>query len=126
MDVLAANWNDYDFFFLHYKYTDSTGEDGNFEEKVARIEDFDAAIPRVLELNPTVTIVTGDHSTPAKLSAHSWHPVPTLLAADSCRTDGCEAFGERDALGGGLGQFKAKHLMTLALAHAGKLRKYGP
>ena len=125
MDVLAANWNDYDFFFLHYKYTDSTGEDGNFDAKVARIEDFDAAIPRVLELNPTVTIVTGDHSTPAKMSAHSWHPVPTLLVADSCRTDGCEAFGERDAVHGGLGQFKAKHLMTLALAHAGRLGKYG-
>lgn len=125
MDVLAENWNDYDFFFLHYKYTDSTGEDGDFDAKVARIEDFDAAIPRVLELNPTVTIVTGDHSTPAKLSAHSWHPVPTLLVADSCRTDGCEAFGERDAVHGGLGQFKAKHLMTLALAHAGRLGKYG-
>ena len=125
MDVLAANWNDYDFFFLHYKYTDSTGEDGDFDAKVARIEDFDAAIPRVLELNPTVTIVTGDHSTPAKMSAHSWHPVPTLLVADSCRTDGCEAFGERDAVHGGLGQFKAKHLMTLALAHAGRMGKYG-
>jgi 2,3-bisphosphoglycerate-independent phosphoglycerate mutase len=124
-DVLEASWNDYDFFFLHYKYTDSTGEDGNFAAKTARTEDFDAVIPRINKLKPTVTIVTGDHSTPARLANHSWHGVPTLLAADSCRPDACESFGEQQALSGGLGQFEAKHLMTLALAHAGRLGKYG-
>ena len=125
VDQLAACWNDYDFFFMHYKYTDSTGEDGNFAEKVKRIEELDAIIPRVEALKPDVLIVTGDHSTPSLLKSHSWHPVPTLLVADACRPDGRTAFGERDCLGGGLGQFQAKHLMLLAMAHAGRLGKYG-
>ncbi len=124
-DRLEAAWNDYDFFFVHFKYTDSTGEDGNFEAKVARTEDFDAIIPRVTALDPSVIVVTGDHSTPAKLRAHSWHPVPTLLAADTCRFDGSESFGEAQCLRGGLGQFEAKHLMLMALGHAGRLEKYG-
>jgi 2,3-bisphosphoglycerate-independent phosphoglycerate mutase len=122
---LKAAWNDYDFFFLHYKYTDSTGEDGNFAEKVKKIEAFDAAIPAVRALNPDVLIVTGDHSTPSKLKSHSWHPVPTLIVSGSCRTDGLTEFNERSCLRGGLGQFQAKHLMLLAMAHAGRLGKYG-
>ncbi|MBC8352428.1 MAG: 2,3-bisphosphoglycerate-independent phosphoglycerate mutase [Planctomycetes bacterium] len=125
MDVLKQHWNDYDFFFIHFKYTDSTGEDGNFDAKVKRTEEFDAIIPRVLDLNPTVTIVTGDHSTPSFLSNHSWHPVPTLLASGCCRPDGLTSFGEDTCIRGGLGQFEAKHLMTLALANAGRLGKYG-
>jgi 2,3-bisphosphoglycerate-independent phosphoglycerate mutase len=124
-DLLAKHWNDYDFFFLHYKYTDSTGEDGNFDAKVKRIEEFDAVVPQVAKLNPKVLIVTGDHSTPSFLKSHSWHPVPTLLVSDCCRTDECEKFGERECLRGGLGQFEAKYLMPLALANAGRMGKYG-
>jgi 2,3-bisphosphoglycerate-independent phosphoglycerate mutase len=122
---LEKAWNDYDFFFIHFKYTDSTGEDGNFAAKVEKIEQLDAAIPRITQLMPDVLIVTGDHSTPSKLRSHSWHPVPVLLAADSCRSDACTSFGEAQCLAGGLGQFQAKHLMSLALAHAGRLEKFG-
>ena len=125
MTVLEQNWSNYDFFFIHFKYTDSTGEDGNFAAKVKRTEEFDAAVPRINALKPDVLIVTGDHSTPSMLASHSWHPVPTLLSAKFCRTDGCEKFGESDCLRGGLGQFEAKHLMTLALANARRLNKYG-
>ncbi len=125
MTVLEQNWSTYDFFFIHYKYTDSTGEDGNFAEKVKRTEDFDAAVPRITALKPDVLIVTGDHSTPSMLASHSWHPVPTLLWAKFCRTDACEKFAESEALRGGLGQFEAKYLMTLALANARRLGKYG-
>ncbi len=125
VETLAENWDSYDFFFLHYKYTDSTGEDGNFDAKVARIEDFDAALPKVVALDPAVLIVTGDHSTPAFLQSHSWHPVPTVLASDCCRPDGLHEFNESSCIRGGLGQFEAKHLMTLALANAGRLGKYG-
>ena len=70
-------------------------------------------------------IVTGDHSTPSLLKSHSWHPVPTLLAAEACRTDGCQAFSESESVRGGLGQFEAKYLMLMALANAGRLGKYG-
>ena len=125
VDVLEKAWKDYDFFFLHFKYTDSRGEDGNFPEKVKMIEQFDAIVPRVAALKPTVLMVTGDHSTPAKLKSHSWHPVPVLLVADNCRPDGSQRFGERECLRGGLGQFEAKYLMSLAMANADRLAKFG-
>ena len=125
MARLEAAWNDYDFFFVHWKYTDSSGEDGNFALKVQRTEELDSAIPRITALEPEVIVVTGDHSTPSKMKSHSWHPVPTLLAAKTCRYDGSKSFGESQCLRGGLGQFEAKHLMLLALAHAGRLEKYG-
>jgi 2,3-bisphosphoglycerate-independent phosphoglycerate mutase len=125
IDTLKAAWDKYDFFFLHYKYTDSTGEDGNFPAKVQMIEKLDVVIPQIRALNPDVFIVTGDHSTPSKMKSHSWHPVPTILASETCRPDDVATFGERDCLRGGLGQFQAAHLMLLAMAHAGRLGKYG-
>jgi 2,3-bisphosphoglycerate-independent phosphoglycerate mutase len=125
MTVLREYWDRFDFFFIHFKYTDSTGEDGDFQAKVKRIEELDAAMPAITALKPAVLIVTGDHSTPSFLKNHSWHPVPTLLASDRCRFDGCKSFGEREAVRGGLGIFEAKYLMALALANAGRLGKYG-
>jgi 2,3-bisphosphoglycerate-independent phosphoglycerate mutase len=125
IDVLANAWNDYDFFFVHFKYTDSRGEDGNFPEKVKMIEQFDAVVPRVSALKPTVLAVTGDHSTPAKMKSHSWHAVPVLIAGQNVRTDACQAFGESECLKGGLGQFQAMYLMPLLLAHADRLGKFG-
>ncbi len=125
IDLVERNWKAYDFFFVHFKYTDSTGEDGDFAAKVKRIEELNAMVPRIRALRPTVLAVTGDHSTPSRLRTHSWHPVPTLIAAESCRPDACTRFGERDALTGGLGHFEAKYLMPLLLAHAGRLAKFG-
>jgi 2,3-bisphosphoglycerate-independent phosphoglycerate mutase len=125
VETLERLWGDYDFFFLHYKYTDSTGEDGNFPAKVEMIERLDTVIPRVRALGPAVLIVTGDHSTPSKLRSHSWHPVPVVLWAPTCRTDAAHEFGEGQCLRGGLGQFQAMYLLPLAMAHAGRLGKYG-
>lgn len=125
VETLRRLWDQFDFFFLHYKYTDSTGEDGNFPAKVQMIERLDSVLPRIRALEPDVLIVTGDHSTPSKLRSHSWHPVPTVLWASTCRPDHLEKFGERACQRGGLGQFPAKYLMPLALAHAGRLGKYG-
>jgi len=125
IDVLQKAWHDYDFFFVHFKYTDSRGEDGDFEEKILMIEQFDAIVPRVMALKPMVLVVTGDHSTPARLCSHSWHSVPTLLVSETCRPDGLTAFNEKQALHGGLGQFPAVYLMPLAMAHAERLGKFG-
>lgn len=125
VDFLRDTWAKYDFFFLHFKYTDSTGEDGDFEGKVKRIEELDAIIPRIMELKPTVFIVTGDHSTPSYLKSHSWHPVPTLLVSDCCRPDRRTTFNEYECTHGGLGIFPAKYLMPLALANAQRLSKFG-
>jgi len=125
-DKVAEIWNDYDFVFCHVKYTDSRGEDGDFDAKVKVIEQVDAALPTLLDLDPAVMIITGDHSTPATYRAHSWHPVPTLLWAPGTHmTDRAQAFGERECMGGALGQFRAVDLMPMALAHARRLGKYG-
>ena len=124
--ALKANWKAYDFFFVHYKYTDSRGEDGDFEAKAAEIEKVDAVIPRILDLKPDVLIVTGDHSTPAAWKAHSFHPVPTLLHAPGRgRGNPVMGFGESECLKGALGQFAAVDLMPMALACAGRMAKFG-
>lgn len=123
--TLKQAWNDYDFFFLHFKYTDSTGEDGDFQAKVQRIEELDRVLPAIESLKPNVLIVTGDHSTPSYLKSHSWHPVPTLLVSDCCRPDPHTAFNESTCITGGLGHFESQYLMALALANAGRLGKYG-
>lgn len=125
IDALQAQWKSHDFFFLHYKDADSAGEDGDFAAKVEAIERLDEAVPRIVDLGPDVLIVTGDHSTPSELASHSWHPVPVLLSARSCRRDSVDEFGESACVQGGLGQMPAKDLMALALAHAGRLQKYG-
>lgn len=125
IDVLEKAWKDYDFFFVHFKYTDSRGEDGKFGEKVKMVEKFDSIVPRVEALKPTVLGVTGDHSTPAALASHSWHPVPVLLSASTVRPDGSQGFGEKEAVRGGLGHFEAVYLMPLLMAHAGRLAKFG-
>jgi 2,3-bisphosphoglycerate-independent phosphoglycerate mutase len=124
--AVARSWDDYDFFFVHIKKTDSRGEDGDFAGKAGVIEAVDAAIPKLLGLKPAVIAVTGDHSTPAKLKAHSWHPVPLLLwAPATVRPDDQTQFGERSCARGGLGTFLATDIMPLVLAHAQRLEKFG-
>lgn len=123
--ALRDQYDQYDFFFLHVKPTDSRGEDGNFDAKVAVIEEVDTLLPLITELEPDVIVVTGDHSTPAGLASHSWHPLPVLLSSPTCRPDRVNRFGERDCIGGGLGRMPMVHLMGLALAHARRLEKFG-
>jgi 2,3-bisphosphoglycerate-independent phosphoglycerate mutase len=125
IDFLKQHYNDYDFFFLHVKKVDSYGEDGNFTEKAARISEFDKLLPRILELNPEVLIITGDHSTPALMKSHSWHPVPVLLKSPYVLGGLCNAFSERECHKGELGLFRTVKLMPLALAHARRLKKFG-
>ena len=125
VEALRRHWDEYDFFFLHYKPTDAAGEDGDFDRKKQAIREFDACVPDLLDLGPSVLAVAGDHSTPAVMAAHSWHPVPLLLWGDRVRPDGAHRFGERECARGGLGVFPAKELLPLAFAHAGRLTKFG-
>ena len=126
VETLRRHWDEFDYFFFHVKKTDSAGEDGDFERKVSVIEHVDAAvIPAILELDPDVFIVTGDHSTPSQLKSHSWHPVPTLLWSRYGRPDGVASFGERVCGRGSLGVFPATDELPLALGHALRLTKYG-
>jgi 2,3-bisphosphoglycerate-independent phosphoglycerate mutase len=119
-------WNEYDFFFIHIKKTDSMGEDGNFDGKVDIIEGVDRAIRKLLALKPDVLIITGDHSTPAVMKSHSWHPVPLLLWTNGIHMpDSQTHFGERACAQGGIGSIPATEVMLLALGHAGRIAKYG-
>ena len=125
-ETLKNKWDDYDFFYLHIKKTDSYGEDGNFEAKKKVIEEVDQLIPRLKELEPDVIMVTGDHSTPSKLAFHSWHPVPVLIWSKYCRPDAVEEFNETACISGGLGpRFKAEDLLPIVLANAKRLGKFG-
>ena len=123
--VLKENLNNYDFFYIHVKKTDSYGEDGNFKDKVKKIEYVDKQIPKILQLKPDVFVVTSDHSTPAKLKAHSWHPNPVLLYSQCCRQDGLEKFSESLCIQGSLGRQPSLFLMSFMLASALRLSKYG-
>jgi 2,3-bisphosphoglycerate-independent phosphoglycerate mutase len=125
IDALERAWNDFDFFFIHIKKTDSYGEDGNFAAKVHEIEEVDAIMPRILALQPGALIVTGDHSTPARLRSHSWHPVPTLLWSPTAMPDQVQSFGERACASGHMGLFHATTLLPQAMAHAGRLSRFG-
>ncbi|HLA18423.1 MAG TPA: 2,3-bisphosphoglycerate-independent phosphoglycerate mutase [Dehalococcoidia bacterium] len=123
--TVRENWGRFDYFFAHYKYTDTAGEDGDFDRKVAKLEEVDAALPSLLALGPDVLMVAGDHSTPAVMAAHSWHPVPFMMRAPWTRSDACDAFNEVALQKGSLGTFPAMEALPLALAHAGRLTKYG-
>lgn len=123
--TLKQNYANYDFFFLHIKGADSAGEDGDFNQKVRIIEQVDKALPSLTSLEPDVSVVTGDHSTPALLKGHSWHPVPVLLYSKWCRPDRVSEFSESACVSGGLGRFSATQIMPLAMANALKLNKFG-
>ncbi len=122
--VLEKNWNDFDFFYLHIKETDLAGEDGDFARKVRKIEEVDSLMPRLVALQPDVVIVSGDHSTPAALKGHSWHPVPLLIYSKYVRADGLAEFGEHACAHGSLGVLPAKHIMPIALANAQRIMKW--
>lgn len=125
LHAVTEAWPDYDFFFVHYKPSDAAGEDGDWEGKARAIEEVDAALPRLLDLGPAAIAVTGDHSTPAALRQHSWHPVPLLIAGQQALPDLVDSFGERACAGGGLGHLAARAVLPTLLATAGRLVKFG-
>ena len=122
--IAKQHWDEFDFFFIHYKNTDAAGEDGDYEAKVAALGEFDAFVPALRDLGADALMIGGDHSTPALMAAHSWHPVPFLINSTAVRGIGGE-FNESDCSRGHLGTFPAVEAMPLAMAHAGRLRKYG-
>ena len=123
--TLEKYWNDFDFFYIHVKKTDTCGEAGDFYGKVRVIEEVDTLLPRLLNLKPDVIVIGGDHSSPAVLKSHSWHPVPVLIYGSYIRPDGILEFGERACLRGSLGVIPATHIIPIALANAGRVSKYG-
>ena len=122
---LKENFDKFDFFFIHFKKTDSYGEDGNFEAKVKMIETVDSWSKNLRELHPDVLIITGDHSTPALLKSHSWHPVPVLLWSKYTRPDGVTEFGERYCREGYIGRMPMKNIILIAMANAHRFKKFG-
>ena len=125
VETLQKHWDDYDYFFFHVKAIDSRGEDGDFQGKAAVIEHFDRVLPDILNLDPDVVVVTGDHSTPSIWKSHSWHELPVILWSRYVRPDSVMTFGERSCMAGGLGHIYHVDLMPLAMANAGRLAKFG-
>jgi len=125
IEAVAEAWDRFDFFFLHVKQTDQAGEDGNLAAKVEVIERVDRALPGLLELDPEVIAVTADHSSPAPLAAHSWHPIPLLIHSDRCFVDDVDRFSEHAVTAGHLGTIPSLDLMGLLMANAGRLQKFG-
>ena len=127
LDLLAARWQagSEDFWYVHFKPTDSAGEDGDFDRKVSLLEEIDGHLPRLLDLEPEVLVVTGDHSTPSRMGGHSWHPVPVLILGEAGFPVAGTRMTERGCAGGSLGRIASTELMSLALAHAGRLAKFG-
>lgn len=125
MATLEQRWSEHDFFYFHVKKTDSAGEDGDFDRKVRVIEEFDAIMPRLVALKPDVVIVGGDHSTPALLRQHSWHPVPVMIYSPYVRADGIAEYGESACARGSLGRIRSIEIMPIALANAQRLTKFG-
>jgi 2,3-bisphosphoglycerate-independent phosphoglycerate mutase len=126
VETLRGNFDNHDFFFIHYKPADAAGEDGDFDAKVKRLEELDPFIPQIRALEPDVFMVAGDHATPAIMAGHSWHPVPFMLHSKLTRGEGIFGFNERACAQGSIGRIPATQVMLLALAHAGKMTKYGP
>lgn len=126
VETLRQNFDGHDFFFIHYKPADAAGEDGDFDAKVKRLEELDYYIPLIRELKPDVLIVAGDHATPSIMAGHSWHPVPLMIHSALTRGERMPRFSERSCGQGSIGRIPATQIMPLALAHAGKLTKYGP
>ena len=118
-------YDNYDFFFIHYKATDMHGEDGNFAAKRQAIEEFDAALFILLQKQPDVLAITGDHSTPCAIKGHSWHPQPVLLRSAYSGSDKLDRFTETGANLGSLGLFEAKYLIRLMQANAKMFDKFG-
>ncbi|MQG79587.1 MAG: 2,3-bisphosphoglycerate-independent phosphoglycerate mutase [SAR202 cluster bacterium] len=126
VDTLRANWDKHDFFFIHYKPADAAGEDGDFDAKVKCLEELDPFIPQILELEPDVLMVAGDHATPAIMAAHSWHSVPFMLHSKLTKGQGVPTFDEKACALGAIGSIPATSVMVLGLSHAGKMTKFGP
>jgi 2,3-bisphosphoglycerate-independent phosphoglycerate mutase len=124
-DALPEALADADFVYLHVKQTDSAGEDGDFGRKVSILETVDGLLPRVEEAGADLVIVTGDHSTPALMKSHSWHPVPILFRGGTTYRDETESFGETAARRGALGRFPSREIMPQALAAVGRLNRFG-
>src|ERR1700733_6347071 len=121
----VAEYDNYNYFFIHYKYTDMYGEDGNFEAKKKAIEEFDAALPILLQKRPDVLAITGDHSTPCAVKGHSWHPQPVLLVSELSGWDKLDRVTETGANLGSLGVFESKYWMRLMQANARMFDKFG-
>lgn len=117
--------DDFNFYFLHVKHSDSLGEDQNFEGKVKVLEEVDQLMPMITDLNPDVLVVSADHSTPAVMGKHSWHPVPVMIHAKTARVDDVATFDEYACLRGSLGLRPGIQLIGLAMAHAERLKKFG-
>ena len=135
VELLNEHYDDYDFFYLHYKDPDARGEDGDFLGKVKTLEHFDGLLPQIISENSAkfekgefkfdVVAITGDHSTPSVVGGHTQHSVPLAINSNLMKGyDTTKHFTEEECISGSLGRLEGIELMPFLLSNARKLNKF--
>jgi 2,3-bisphosphoglycerate-independent phosphoglycerate mutase len=94
---------DYGFVFVHFKATDTLGEDGKYREKADFIARIDNELS-ILDDFDGITVVTSDHSTCSLSKGHCDKKIPFLIHGKG--VDSVEKFTEKDCVNGSLGVIK--------------------
>lgn len=115
-DVVIGNLNKFDNFYFEIKGPDKCAHQGDAKGKKKAIEKIDSEffskLLKNLDLSQTIICITGDHSTPCELKAHSADPVPVLLYVPGEKGDSLK-FGESFAARGSLGNINGTRLFSL-------------
>jgi len=95
------------FVLVHVEAPDEASHNGDLEEKIRAIENFDrlvvGPIKERLAREPAFRmLVLPDHPTPIELRTHSGDPVPFALCGHGVERDEAEAFDEQRASGSSL------------------------
>ncbi len=124
-EAVKEKFDEYDFFFVHIKGTDSASHDGNFDLKKTMIERIDAEFVSKIKNLDCITLLTGDHSSPVRLKRHSSDPVPLLMHGSGVRRDSVAQFNEITCAEGGLGHVQGTHMIKTILDYMDKGEMFG-
>tara|TARA_Y100000034_G_scaffold136734_1_gene215316 strand:+ start:2390 stop:3637 length:1248 start_codon:yes stop_codon:yes gene_type:complete len=92
-----------DYFYIHFKETDTAGHDNKPHEKVKMIEMIDSGFFGFLRKymgNGGKLVVTADHTTSCRKKAHTADPVPVLIYGKDVKENKGKRFTEKQGLKG--------------------------
>jgi 2,3-bisphosphoglycerate-independent phosphoglycerate mutase len=111
-----------DGVYVHIKGPDEPAHDGLVEEKKKILEEIDkyffTPLLEDVDLDETVTAITGDHSTPCILKSHSADPVPLLVLGPGIEPDGLPVFAEKTCRKGSIGTISGPEIMPMLIGYA--------
>jgi len=109
----------HDFVYIHVEATDECSHMGDLKLKLRAIEDFDAKIVApvlaALQNQEVRFAVLPDHPVPLAMRQHTTTPVPVALCGTGIVPDGIQAYSERLAPQGSLGNLRRDELMRKVL-----------